>query len=119
MDLPPLSPEDWVTQYGNVREGGFRKAPRQGVERAVSVIRGRLSIEEATWLVRRRWARSGDAVRYGKVGTLQGAGFSLSSEPVPLNPEHCLVDYPDVWDERVASQSDRCFETPLVREKRG
>lgn len=119
MYLPPLSAEDQVTQYGNVREGGFRKAPRSGVEEAVSVIRGRLSVEEATRLVRRRGARPGDGVRYARVGDLQAARFSVRRDPVPLNPEHCLVDYPDEWNEQVASRFDGCFEAPLVREEHG
>jgi hypothetical protein len=108
-----------VTQYGNVREGGFRKTPREGVERAVSVIRGRLSVDEATRLVRRRGTRPGDAVRYGRVGSLRGAGFAVLRDPVLLNPEHCLVEYPDEWDEHVASAFDGCFEAPPVREEHG
>lgn len=110
-----FSVEQELTQYGHLRTG-FRQSPRWDREKAVSVIAGRLEVEQATLLVTGRRARRGDAVRYSTVGRLHGAGFVTRSDPQPLNPAHVLVEYPGEWSEDIGEAFDRCFEPPVAKE---
>lgn len=115
MDENELSLEQEVTQYGQLRTG-FRRSPRWDRERAVSVIAGRLDVEQATLRVTGRRARRGDAVRYSTVGRLHGAGFVTRSDPQLLNPAHVLVEYPGEWSEDIGEAFDECFEPPVTKE---
>lgn len=103
-----------LTQYGQARSG-FRRAPRPGIEQGISLIRGALTVEEATRLVCRRAARRGDAARHTTVRRLVQAGFSVVPTPTRWIPGHVRVRYPGEWTTDVARRFDRCFDAPVVK----
>lgn len=100
-----------LAQFGS-RKGGFRNHPR-ATESDVSVLVGRLTVEEATVFVRGRPPDPGDGVRYARAGALRKAGFSVTHTPSRSIPVHASVEFPGVWDHGVESRFDRSFSEPM------
>lgn len=97
-ELEPIRDEEWLTQYGRQGPDGspnFTTVPtnpdlvrpsylgRQPTANAMSVLRGRKSVEEATRTVCRRRARAGDGVRYAQAGTFRAEDFTVNPTPRP------------------------------------
>jgi hypothetical protein len=107
-----LDDDQVLTQYGTASDG-FRCQPRWSKEDALSLIRGRLSGEEASRVVRRgRLLGEGrDLARYTSAGTLRRAGFEVLHTPTRLNPDHVSVRFKDDWDEEVCDAFDDAFSS--------
>jgi hypothetical protein len=118
MAREELDGAEEVTQYGTVwPDTRFKCRPEPSVE-ALSLIRGRASVEEAVTLVTRgrRWKRGGDAVRYTTVGILRVAGFDPYVDNPDKNPWHVRVESPGPWDDHVCQRWDGCFSDPTQGE---
>jgi len=79
----------------------------------ISLLAGRVSPAGASQLVRRRKADRWDGVRYTTAGRLRMSGFRPRRDPIPLNPDHVLVEYEGEWTSAVEQQFDSCFEKPV------
>lgn len=92
----PIQDDEWLTQYVRRRRDGtpeFRTTPtapetvrparcgRQPTANAMSVLRGRRTVEEATQAVCRRTARAGDGVRYARAKTFREKNFTVEPDP--------------------------------------
>jgi hypothetical protein len=134
-ELEPIRDEEWLTQYGRRGPDGspnFTIVPtnpdlvrppylgRQPTANAMSVLRGRKSVEEATRTVCRRRARAGDGVRYAQAGTFRAEDFTVNPDPTPRSPDHSQVanlDISRVWTndgskDCDASRFNKCFGEP-------
>jgi hypothetical protein len=102
----PIQDEEWLTQYGRRRPDGvpeFRTIPtapetvrpahcgRQPTANAMSVLRGRRTVEQATQAVCRRAVRAGDGVRYARAKTFREKSFTVEPDPTARVPEHSQV----------------------------
>ncbi|MDQ3956611.1 MAG: hypothetical protein M3285_13805 [Actinomycetota bacterium] len=114
-DLPPLRPEDVVTQYGLVKPSGpdFKRRP-QADQSTLSLIYGHVDVERAAELVQGRPARRRDAVRYSNVTTLLAAGFVVVRAPLAWFEEHLEVHSRLEWDDNQGERFDACFGEPTV-----
>ena len=104
-----------VTQFGT-RDGGFRNWPR-AMEEDVSVLIGRLTVEQSARLVRRRGGVArGDGVRYARAGALRHAGFAVRHTPTRSIVVHASVESSGVWDDEARMRFDRVFSEPIFHE---
>jgi len=80
-------------------------------EPGMSVIAGRVSVEEAVPLVcRGDSAGSADAVRYAVTEDLRKEGFTVTYRKSRIVPGHAVVLWPDgEWDEGVLAKFSKCF----------
>ena len=78
---------------GNVRP---ERCGRRPTADAMSVLRGRRTVEEATQSVCRRGARAGDGVRYALARTFRDKNFTVEPDPTARRPEHCQVANLDI-----------------------
>jgi hypothetical protein len=93
-----LQDEEQVTQLSDAGGATFRDAPRAHLERGLSVIRGKIEVEEAEMLVRVRPTSTDNRVRYASVGVIRAAGFAVVHTPSRTNPTHVSVVWPgDDW----------------------
>ena len=114
--------DEWLTQYGNRRNpiGGrpFKNRPPEPERiNALSLIRGRLTVEEATPLVRTSRSRPspGSGVRYTTAARLKQEGFVARHTGNRNNPHHVSVtclDETHVWTDDDGKRFDSCFEQP-------
>lgn len=118
-DVPELGPADELSQFGR-KGSGFRRAPRPDLpELGVSVVLGRLPVDEVARVVAKRPAVRDDGARYTYVGRLQEAGFTVKRTPTHANPRHVSVLYRGRWDEEVAERFDGAFGEPIYKEDDG
>lgn len=118
-DLPLLRPQDTLSQYGRLGFGGFHNRPRRKDIGALSLTAGRMSVRQMVRRVRnKRNAVVGEGVRYTNVARLAEAGFSVSRDPTPNNPQHCRVECEGEWDNDVCRRFDGCFDEPIVKGSR-
>jgi hypothetical protein len=118
MDIE-LGADEVLTQYGNrtyPRGQPFRNRPRPGKETAISLIRGRLSVDEVFRVVNRGTdkAYDDDGARYTTVGELRAAGFRVGATPSRLIPGHVSVTLDDetAWTDDVCVTFSACFTEP-------
>lgn len=102
-----------LSQYGRVVPGQpvFRSRPRWDHESDLSLILGKLAVEEVTALVTGRIANHSDRVRYVKAGDLRKRGFLVGSTPTRRIPLHVSVTVPAgavPWDHRTEAQFEAC-----------
>jgi hypothetical protein len=115
--------DEWLTQYGNKLSplGGrpFKNRP-PNPERvnALSLIRGRRTLDEAARLV--QTARSapspGSGVRYTTAARLIQEGFRARHTGTSNNPHHVSVIYLDethIWTDDDSERFDACFDQPI------
>jgi hypothetical protein len=81
---------------------------RRPTANAMSVLRGRRTVDEAAQAVRRRGARSGDGVRYATAGTFRGRGFTVEPDPTVRIPEHAQVANLDITRSWTDDGSEEC-----------
>ena len=117
MVSPDVPDDEPLTQYGHTGDDPpFRNATRS-YETDVSLIRGRLSVREATTLIRRQGEHyevtDRDRVRYTTAGRLRAAGFVVRATPSRRIPGHVSAELQDpegVWDNSARSRFDECFD---------
>ena len=132
----PIQDDEWITQYVRRRPDGtpeFSTRPsapetvrpmrcgRRPTANAMSVLRGRLTTEEAVQAVCRRAAKVTDGVRYARAGIFRDKGFTVEPDPTARIPEHSQVANLDIsrpWTddgsrECDASRFDGSFEEPV------
>lgn len=122
--MEELADDQVLTQYGNrAYPAGepFRHRPREGKETEISLMAGRLSVDDAARAVSRgrRSAYPDDGVRYTTAGRLRAGGFKVTSTPSRLIPNHvstALVGEKD-WTESVCAEFDACFTETLWKEE--
>jgi hypothetical protein len=122
----PIGDDEWLTQYVRRRPDGtpeFKTSPlapdtvrparcgRQPTANAMSVLRGRRSVEEATQAVCRRAPRAGEGVRYARAGTFRGKNFTVEPDPTPRSPDHCQVANLDITRPWTDDGSEQCDAT--------
>jgi hypothetical protein len=114
---------EYVSQYGSRLTGSavFHDRPRTKDREALSVIAGQIPVDEAR--VRVRGLKAGpptstDGVRYALVGDLRAQDFVVTHDPRPGNMKHVRIGYKGTWDDRVASNLDRCFSEPTWHDER-
>lgn len=120
-----LGRDEWLTQYGNrAYPPGqpFRNRPREGKETRISLVRGRLSVDDVARKVNRHrteGAMPGDGVRYVKAGVLHDAGFQAEASPSRLIPDHVSVGLAGEgdWTEDVSAGFDECFIEAIWKEE--
>lgn len=110
-----LGDDEPVTQYGSANtDPHFFTKPKPNSRRpdAMSLIRGRLTPEEATLVVTGRQARPGvDLARYARIECFREKGFDVRHTPSPMNPDHVsVITREDEWTDNVAERFDKCFE---------
>jgi|SwirhisoilCB1_FD_contig_31_5709438_length_898_multi_11_in_0_out_0_1 hypothetical protein len=123
--LEELTDDLVLTQYGSrVYPPGepFRRRPREGKETEISLLAGRIELDEAARMVNRRrreGAHPGDGVRYTTVGRLLAAGFSPTLTPSKLLPNHVSVALggEENWTETVCARFDGCFTETAWKEE--
>jgi hypothetical protein len=110
----PVSDDEHLTQYGcTTSDPVFRSHPRPEVDGLdISLIRGMLTVEAATMIVRRRGyvITGADVVRHTTAGTLRDAGFVVEHTPNRKNPAHVSVRWPGDWTDEVSKDFADCFE---------
>jgi len=132
----PIQDDEWLTQYVRRRPDGvpeFRTIPtapetvrpahcgRQPTANAMSVLRGRRTVEQATQAVCRRAARAGDGVRYARAKTFREKNFTVEPDPTARVPEHSQVANLDLTRPWTDDGSEDCdavrfggsFEEPV------
>lgn len=123
-----LSDDGWLTQYGNREYPAdpmgrpFRNRPREGKETKVSIVAGRLSVDDVARKVNRHrteGAHPADGARYTRVSTLRAAGFRVEVAPTRLMPEHMTVtlDGEGDWTDDVSAKFDACFSETVWKEE--
>jgi hypothetical protein len=109
-----LRTDEWLSQYlSHPLEEMDRSRPRASDLDGLSLQLGLISPKQACWTVRRRAPTSRDGVRYVRVGTLQGLGFTVLHTPNPRNEFHVSVTYFPVWDDEVAARFEGAFMKPV------
>lgn len=113
-----------LTQLGHVKRRGnsplwsrvefsFRGSLRDDLdEDYLSLVEGRLAIDEAVPLIARcDNAGTGDVVRYTSAGELRKVGFEVTYEPTETIPGHVAVRWEgsDEWDEAARKALESCF----------
>jgi hypothetical protein len=115
-----------LTHHTKTR-GRYVNAPRVTTERELSLLRGRLTVQEATsYRVRRGGPKALEAavrrsdVRYTTAGQLREAGFAVVHTPGrTVGGAHISVVWPsddplvrqDIpWPDEVAGRFDSCFD---------
>jgi hypothetical protein len=132
----PIQDDEWLTQFVRRRRDGtpqIRTVPtapetvrpvrcgRQPTANAMSVLRGRHTVEEATQAVCRRQASASDGVRYARALSFRANDFTVEPDPTSRIEEHSQVANLDItrpWtddgsEECDASRFDRSFEEPI------
>jgi hypothetical protein len=122
-ELEPIQDDEWLTQYGRRLPDGtpdFFTSPtapefvrpercgRRPTANAMSVLRGRRTVEEATQAVCRRAARGGDGVRYATAGAFRGRNFTVEPDPTARMPEHSQVANLDITRPWTSDGSEEC-----------
>ena len=113
-----------LTQYG-VRRAPFRNQPRIGRELGLSVLRGRISLEDAVRYVLKESPTEHDLrrarIRRTTVGELRLAGFAVVHTPGRVRGKdaiHCTVAWPETdpidasqvpWPAMASERFDACF----------
>ena len=113
----PIEDSEILTQLGcELNNPPFHTQPNRLTPRAMSVLRGRLNVEETARYVRRKRkplvSKEGkivDVVRYTTAGTFRKAGFKVVPTPSSRNPCHVSVESADLWETEVAAKFDACF----------
>lgn len=118
-----LTDDQELTEYGSKRnprppDGAFKCRPVSGGDDDVSMILGRVAIEEAKRLVSMPVVVAGDGVRYTIVGALRKAGFVVEHTPNQGNAKHVSVRTAgEVWGDDHAARFAQCFtEEPVFAE---
>ena len=132
-----LQDSEVVTQYGVAKRSSgfeFRSAPRiegRVTEVDLSVLRGRLTAEEARDLVARN-SKMPPAVRHATAGVLRRAGFWVVHTPLRGDPNHPhvsivamrpLITQSEIdgsvehvpWTADEIDNLERCFNGPVGR----
>ena len=120
-----LGNDEWLTQYGNrdyPPDQPFRHRPREGKETRISLVAGRLSVDDVARKVNRHrteGAMPGDGARYVRVGVLRDAGFLVEASPSRLIPDHVSVGLAGEgdWTEDVSARLDGCFSETMWKEE--
>jgi hypothetical protein len=110
----------WLTQLGHVKtrrslnwarfDCSFRCCPGPNDEGYLSLLEGRLTVEETVPLIARGDSVGGaDCVRHAEAGTLTKAGFRVIWAPLPKLPGHVAVYFDRPWDEDISEKFDECF----------
>lgn len=119
----PIQDDEWLTQYGRRRPDGTPefwtspKAPetvrpercgRRPTANAMSVLRGRRTVEQAKQAVCGRPARAGDGVRYAMARTFREKNFTVEPDPTARTPEHSQVANLDISRPWTDDSSEEC-----------
>lgn len=122
----PIADDEWLTQYGNknrpIRGRPFKNRPPVPEEcNALSLLRGRYSVSEATALIRtsRNTPSPGSGVRYTTAARLRQDGFPVRPTGNNKNPHHVSVTCTDekhIWTEDDSVRFDACFDGPTWEE---
>lgn len=110
-----IADDEWVTQYGRGEDGGFgtfRNSPRYPRESEISMIWGRIGVDEAAMIVTGRARSPLCRVRQCLAGDLRRRGFKVVHTPTPRNPMHVSVYLPGTdgqWDNDEADRFDEAF----------
>lgn len=121
-----IDDDEVLTQFGNrldPAEPGhpFRRKLRDSDFDGISLLRGRLSPDEAALLVTRRPAADGHGVRYVSAGALRAEGFHVNSTPTKRNKRHvsAIMGVGVKWTEAVGERFDSCCngEPPVWKEE--
>ena len=122
-----VSDDEWLTHHRWRPDRPYRNAPRVGTEHSMSMLRGRLSVREASdrcsamgYATEIEIARA--SVRYVTTGTLRAAGFVVVHTPSPklasTTDPHTSIALPGnpnrdewiiPWPQEVSALLDRCF----------
>jgi hypothetical protein len=110
-----LKRRGYLTQYGRSyqRKGDDFDSRPEDEQQGLSLIRGKVSIEQASQLVRERGLQPGDAVRHTTVGCLKDAGFEVRHSPLRGFRDHCSVKWPNLWDDEVERRFEECWNEPI------
>jgi hypothetical protein len=115
--------EEVLTQYGLIR-APFRNQPRIALELGLSVLRGRISLEDATRYVIQAKPAERDLmkarIRRTRAGVLREAGFAVVHTPGRRvrASVHCTVAWPDSdplrtpqvpWPSEISERFGSCF----------
>lgn len=115
--------EEVLTQYGLIRSP-FRNQPRIALELGLSVLRGQISLEDATRYVIQAKPAERDLmkarIRRTRAGVLREAGFAVVHTPGRRvrASAHCTVAWPDSdpletpqvpWPSEISGRFDSCF----------
>jgi hypothetical protein len=117
-----VSDSEVLTQHGRVAQS-FRNQPRMHLELGLSVLKGEVSLEEATRYVLRREPTDKDlqkaCIRRTTAGALRRAGFAVVHTPGRVSDSvHCTVAWPAAdplessqvpWPPEVSAAFDSCF----------
>lgn len=117
-----VSDSEVLTQHGWVGRS-FRNQPRIERERGLSVLRGELTLEEATRYILPREPTEQDLtrarVRWTTAAVLRRIGFAVVHTPGEVRGSvHCTVAWPDAdplenpqvpWPPEVSEAFDACF----------
>jgi len=125
VGLEELADDVVLTQYGNrAYPPGepFRHQPREGKEREISLMAGRMGLDDAARTVnrhRREGAHPDDGVRYTTVGLLRAAGFRPAHTPSRLMSNHVSVSLAgeEDWTDAVGVRFDQCFTEIIWKEE--
>lgn len=108
MPQRPLARSALLTQIG-FRRGFARRLREEMGEKAMSLLRKRMTVEDAVCQAFRRGSTETDAVRHTSVGRLEDAGLRVIWDGRG-HPNHVSVESQGLWDDDVAEKFDRCFE---------
>jgi hypothetical protein len=118
-----LANEEVLTQYGscaNPIDGCyFRNHPRLRLEEDVSLLLGRLTVEQAKSSISGAVIRTSDGVRYTTVGALRHAGFVVAHTPTAGNPRHVSARANSVWTAAHQEAFDAVFSAPTWQDGKG
>jgi len=98
-----------------------RNAPRPRDQDGLSLLRGRLSTNQAARYVRRKSPSpfDGDSVRHTTVGQMRRAGFVIKATPSRSIPIHVSVSTEAEWEEITMENFASCFTEAMDVWERG
>lgn len=85
----------------------------------MSLLSGRLTVEQAKASISGALIRTSDGVRYTSVGTLRSAGFVVVHTPTASNPRHVSVRANSDWTASHQEAFDAAFSTPTWQDGKG
>lgn len=115
QQVDEIDDDEMLTQYGSTLKppGGptFRRKPARD-QTNVSLVRGKLTVEQVTALVALRDAGEEDCARHVVAKALRHEGFVVRHDPLPANPDHVAVEFGGPWTDSVGKRFDRaCRES--------
>ncbi|MEU7004791.1 hypothetical protein [Nonomuraea sp. NPDC046570] len=121
-----IADDEVLTEYGDrdrpVKGKPFKDHPvRPDIKNAVSLMRGKLTVDEAVANFPNRLAvaREGEGVRYTTAGALREQEFRVEYTPSEWNPSHVSVENLDArreWTDDDSARFNECFGEPEWKE---